>query len=124
MKFFANWFKPVPHATLQSEADAERERIVLEQKRQAERALAPFIPGQFLFWCGGRCWGGVSTIGQRLTDGCPRCGGPLRFVATALKEPTPIEEAKERKKRDTPPDPKKRNDLAMLTEWRDPMDAA
>lgn len=119
---FLNWFKPILHDELQPEADAEHERVVLEQKRKAERALAPFIPGQFLFWCAGRCWGGVSTVGARLTDGCPRCGGPLRFVATALSQPTPIEKARERKAEQA--DPKKRNDLYVLTAWKDPMDAA
>lgn len=123
MKLFSHWYKPVLQDTLQSEADAEHERIVLEQKRKAERALAPFIPGQFLFWCAGKCWGGVSTIGQRLTDGCPRCGGPLRFVATALKEPSPI---REKKKHDTPPDTASARTLstALLTEREPPKDAA
>lgn len=122
MRHFFNWYKPV-EPKLMPEADAERERVVLEQKRKAELALAPFIPGQFLFWCGGRCWGGVSTVGQRLEDGCPRCGGPLRFVATALTAPSPLETARKRKAA-LEADPKKRNDLFLLTAWKDPFDAA
>lgn len=107
---------------LMPEEEARHKQAIIDQQREAEKALAPFIPGQFLYWCDGRCWGGVSTVGQRLAEGCPRCGGPLRLVATALKEPTPIETARKRKAEHI--DPKKRNDLFILTAWKDPTDAA
>lgn len=48
----------------------------------------PFVPGQWAYWCG-QCWGIVAVTRSR-NDHCPRCRGPLRFVATAMRDTAPV----------------------------------
>lgn len=93
--------------------------------RTPQSAPSRFIPGTFAYWCQ-RCFGAVSTY-QQAAATCPRCGGQLLFLPSALAAPPPPPRAARLEfaaRRHKGSDGKPENTTAFLTEFRGPRDAA